>query len=977
MKRENRMARLVAILIFYLVTVAVMLVQTQSQTGMADLGSVSVAIFRFVNVSAAPEDEWIGAGIAETVAAEFERIEGLSVIRRDADEEAIFELSSDRGDEDFSLVARQRSQQLGSEWFVVGGYQRFTDRLRIIARVINADTGRTGRVVKVDGAAAEIFQLQDQVVAELQNGFMHAIRGRSEITTDRAPETPSRVVDRRTLGREPSTVDNNRPPSSVNAIRGSARGNPEKGDAGVGLIPVARSLAERPAIKIPRTDQPPNIDGTLDDVVWDSAVHLTEFVQQQPLEGAPATEATDIYIAYDSDNIYLAVHAHYSDPNLMRANRVDRDQAFSDDKVRIYFDPFLDQQRAYSFSVNGYGVQGDAIIDASGRGGGGGRGRGGGHGGGFSRRGIPYGDNSWDALFDSGAEIVADGFTAELAIPFKSLRYPQRERGNVHQWGFQIVREIRGKDENVVWAPISRGVSGFLTQMGLLDGMTNLSTSRNLEIMPVLTGIQFGSINSSSGDFVAKDPEPEGGVNVKYGITSNLTADFTYNPDFSQIESDRPQIETNQRFSLFYPELRPFFLEGAEIFNVSGPINYVHTRTIVDPDWGGKITGKVGNITIGFLAANDTAVGDLDSSLATGFGDSANVVIGRARYDLYSESHIGGMVTNREFLDSHSRMMMADGSFRLGQTQNIGFVAVQTDHRDLDGAGSVGEMFDMNYRLNGRHWNVFTGAYRLSPDFKTDVGFVRRVDEQRIVSTIGYRFWPETTVTNWGPSVTYVRNWSYADVLEDENLSVSLNTTFRNNISANVSVGQDMERFQGIKFDKSSVRFFGRVSTSRKFSIGGFFRYGDEVRYIENPFLGRGGGGGLFATVRPVSRFQSQINLNTSRLIDPRNDDELVFDVKIVRALSTYQFTDRLALRTITEYNTLQESLGLNLLASYRVNAGTVFYVGLDDRFRQADRILGEDIDGDGLSDYLFPSITTLQRTNRAFFTKLQYLFRY
>ena len=936
MQWETVIPRLTGTFFVFSVTVTALFAQVSSQT---EIAAASVAIFSFSNVSAAPEDEWIGTGIAETIAAEFEKVEGLSVIRHDADRELIFNLSADRGDEDFIVFARQRSQQLGADWFVIGGYQRFSNQLRIIARVINTETGHIGRVLKVDGAIGDIFQLQDQVVAALQNGFFYEILGRAEIATNKVQQMRSE---------------------------------------GGGAVSAIRSLAGRPSITIPRIDQPPNIDGVLDDDVWAAAVHLTDFVQQQPLEGAPATEATDVYIAYDSDNIYLAVHAHYSDPNLMRANRVDRDQAFSDDKVRIYFDPFLDQQRAYSFSVNGYGVQGDAIIDASGRGGGGGRGRGGGGGrGGGSRRGIPFGDNSWDALFDSGAEIVDDGFTAELAVPVKSLRYPQRDRDVSHQWGFQIVREIRGKDENAVWAPISRGVAGFLTQMGLLDGMTNLSTSRNLEIMPVLTGIQFGSIDSSSGDFVAKDPEPEGGVNLKYGITSNLTADFTYNPDFSQIESDRPQIETNQRFALFYPELRPFFLEGAEIFNVFGPINFVHTRTIVDPDWGGKITGKVGNTTVGFLAANDAAVGDLDSSLSTGFGDSANVIIGRARYDLYSESHIGGMVTNREFLDSHSRMMLADGRFRLGQTQNIGFVAVQTEHRDLDGAESVGEMFDMNYRLNGRHWNVFTGAYRLSPDFKTDVGFVRRVDQQRIVSQIGYRFWPETTITNWGPSVSYGRNWSYADVLQDENLSVSLNTTFRNNISANVSLGQDMERFQGIKFDKSSVRFFGRVSTSRKFSIGGFFRYGDEVRYIENPFLGRGGGGGLFATVRPVSRFQSQINLNTSRLLDPRNDDELVFDVKIVRALSTYQFTERLSLRNIVEYNTLQKSTGLNLLASYRVNAGTVFYIGVDDRFRQADRILGEDIDGDGLSDYLFPSITTMQRTNRAFFTKLQYLFRY
>ena len=256
---------------------------------------------------------------------------------------------------------------------------------------------------------------------------------------------------------------------------------------------------------------------------------------------------------------------------------------------------------------------------AAGGGGGGGRGRGGGFGG----RGIPRGDNSWDALFDSGAQLVDDGFTAELAIPFKSLRYPQRERDVPHRWGFQIVREIRGKDENVVWAPISRGVAGFLPQMGLLEGMTNLSMSRNLEIMPVATGIQFGSLDTSNGDFATGDAQPEGGVNVKYGITSNLTADFTFNPDFSQIESDRPQIEENQRFALFYPELRPFFLEGAEIFNVFGPINFVHTRTIVDPDWGAKITGKIGRTSVGFLAANDAAAGVIRPGRLPDIGQSA------------------------------------------------------------------------------------------------------------------------------------------------------------------------------------------------------------------------------------------------------------------------------------------------------------------------------------------------------------------
>ena len=513
--------------------------------------------------------------------------------------------------------------------------------------------------------------------------------------------------------------------------------------------------------------------------------------------------------------------------------------------------------------------------------------------------------------------------------------------------------------------------------MGLLEGMRNLSLSRNLEIMPVATGIQLGSLDTSSGDFVPGKAEPEGGVNVKYGITSNLTADFTLNPDFSQIESDRPQIEINQRFALFYPELRPFFLEGAEIFNVFGPINFVHTRTIRDPDWGAKITGKVGRTSVGLLAANDAAAGAVAGLTGPGADAAANVLIGRARYDLYAESHLGAMVTNRDFLGSHSRMVLADGAFRLGQTQSMGFTAVQADHRDLDGVDTRGNLFDFNYRLNGRHWSIFNGTYTLSPDFQTDVGFVQRTDQRRNVTTIGYRFWPESRVINWGPSVTYGRNWNFDDVLEDEEFRASLNTSFANNISASISVNRDMERYRGVNFRKASYRAFGRISSSRRISIGGFYQYGDEVRYKENPFLGRGGSGGMFLTLRPVPRFQAQINLNSSRLLDPRNDDELVFDVTILRALNTYQLTDRLALRNIVEFNTLQRTAGLNLLVSYRVDAGTVFYIGYDDRYQQGDQITFGDLDGDGINDYLFPSVTTLQRTNRAFFAKFQYLFRY
>ena len=1001
----------------------------------------TVAVAPFVNISAGAADDWIGAGIAETVSADFERLDRISVVGRDALVDEMAAAASGRtgtGGGDAERAAREASRRLGATWVVTGGYQRLGDRMRITARLVDTATGAVAAGVKADGAVGDLFALQDRVVAELSAAFQAAADGghsgppgllagngngngdgngsggfggapppefgaQASAAGPGARGRPGRAPGGLTglpprAGRSgsgggrfalPGAAERRAPlpPADVagSVVLGAAPEGGSEGAPSAGFAAAAGILTGRPTLRPTRTEVRPDIDGRLDDVVWRNAVRVTEFVQESPLEGAPASEDTEAWISYDSQNLYLAVHVHYEDPGIMRATRVDRDQSWRDDNVTVYFDPFLDQQRAYAFSVNGYNVQGDEIINArgrSGRGGGGrGGGGGGGGGGGFRRSGIPFGDRSWDALFDSGAQIVDDGFTAEMAIPFKSLRYPQRGRDVPHRWAFQIVREIRQKDENAVWAPISRGVSGFLPQMGLLEGMTNLSMSRNLEIMPVATGIQLGSLDAGSGDFVTGGAQPEGGVNVKYGITSNLTADFTVNPDFSQIESDRPQIEVNQRFALFYPELRPFFLEGAEIFNVFGPINFVHTRTIRDPDWGAKVTGKVGRTSVGFLAANDAAAGSV-AGLAGPDGDAAaNVLIGRARYDLYAESHIGAMVTNRDFLGGYSRMALADGAFRLGQTQSIGFAAVQTDNRDLDGVDSRGTLFDVNYRLQGRHWNIFNGTYLLSPDFRTDVGFVQRTDQQRNVTTVGYRFWPESWVTNWGPSVTYGRNWNFDNVLEDEQIQASLNTTFANNISGSISVNRDMERYLGVNFDKLSYRAFGRISSNRKFSIGAFYRYGDEVRYEENPYLGRGGSGGMFVTLRPTSRFQSQLNLNTSRLIDPRVDpsvaDPLIFDVTIVRALSTYQFTDRLAFRNIAEFNTLQRTTGLNMLVSYRVNAGTVFYIGYDDRYRQADQIIGDDLDGDGIDDYLFPSTTTLQRTNRAFFTKFQYLFRY
>ena len=723
-------------------------------------------------------------------------------------------------------------------------------------------------------------------------------------------------------------------------------------------------LPGRPRVSPTRTDSPPVIDGVLDDAVWSTAAHLTEFTQQSPLDGAPATEETDVYIAYDSENIYFGFHAHYENPAIMRANRVERDRASMDDLMTIYFDTFLDQQRGYDFDVNAYGVQGDGVMSV---GGGGGR-----HG---PPSAIPFADRSWNALFETAGQIVDDGFTAEMAIPFKSLRYPTPENGEPHRWGFQIVREVKSKDaENQVWAPMSRDETSFFSQMGLLEGMTDLSTSRNLEILPTFTAIQYGDIDPTQPAFVNQSTDPDAGVNIKYGVTSKLTADFTVNPDFSQIESDRPQIEVNQRFPLFFSELRPFFVEGAEIFSVVAPVTLVHTRTIVDPDYGAKLTGQVGRFTVGALTANDRAPGRVDDTLDPAFDQRAQTFIGRAKYDLYSESSIGTMVTDREFLDGHSRMFSVDAALRLSPTISMGANAAGTRHQNPGEAEVSGNFLGSRITGNGRNFTWSAFAYQISPDFRTDVGFVRRRDQRNFQGSVGYRFWPEDWIINWGPNLSYSRNYDFDGVLQDENINARVNFSLARSISLNGGYSSNMERFGGIDFQQNTVSFGGRVNTSRSYSFGGNFSMGDQIYFLA-PSLGRQVNWSVNGSVRPTDGLQTSLNFESRRLTDPLNGDAELFDVSIARAQTTLQITERLGVRNIAEYRTDNKTFDFNILFNYRVNAGTVFFLGYDDHYQQSDLIEG-DRDGDGFEEQLYFT-QDLRRTNRAIFVKMQYLIRY
>jgi hypothetical protein len=711
--------------------------------------------------------------------------------------------------------------------------------------------------------------------------------------------------------------------------------------------PVA--LGGRPSLTAVRISEPPSIDGRLDDAAWRSAALIDRFVQEEPQEGEPATEKTEVRVAYDAQTLYFGIYAHYSDITQRRANRSDRDRLDDDDSVTIYLEPFLDYLRGYSFAVNGYGVQRDSMIVVT------------------NAQDNPDGDTSWNALFASGGQLVEDGWTAEMAIPIKSLRYPGRKAGEAHRWGFQVRRKITSKDERAVWAPVSRSVMSFLSQIGVLDGITNLSTERNFEVLPTFTAVGSGRLDAASGEY-ASDHVEEGGVGVKYGLSSDLTLDFTYNPDFSQIESDNQQIQVNNRFPINFPELRPFFLEGREIYETPGNPR-VETRRIVDPRYAAKLSGKVGGRTsIGILVADDEAPGKVDSAADPAYGRSAMAVFGRLKYDLYRNSHVGLIVTDREFLDDYSRMVAGDLSLRIGQTRNFGFRYFKADN-EVNGVRKTGWASTVSIRQEGRNWRWQNFTEAISPDFANQLTFTQRVDQIKSMPNISYRFWPSTWILNWGPSFAVPNTFDFAGVLQDLAYNPGVSFTFARNISLNAGYSRQMERFRDVDYHKRSWSVSGTVNSSRRISFTANYGDGDEVRFVGNAFLGRNRDYGATITYRPTARLQSVVKLSTSRFVDRRGDlDATVFDVKIVRSTNTYQFTRRLLLRSISEFNVgvgSDHTVFQNLLVTYRVNSGTVFYVGYDDRFRQ----------GSAINEVLFPG-TSYQRTNRAFFTKLQYLFR-
>lgn len=513
-------------------------------------------------------------------------------------------------------------------------------------------------------------------------------------------------------------------------------------------------------IRVPRFDKPPVIDGKLDDDVWKQAAVFKDFLQRNPGDNIAPSKATEAFIGYDSKFLYLAFHC-YDEPDKVRATVAKRDQVFGDDNVRIFLDTFNDQRRAYILGWNPLGIQQDGIMT---------------EGSGW--------DFSVDIVMESKGMLTSDGWTVEVAIPFKSLRY---EAGKGKLWGIHIWRNFfRFNDEIDSWMPNSRDISSLLSQEGHLTGLEGISTERTLEIIPSLTLSETGKrVNALTPTQLAANPalldpgrmlnEPikhDIGLTMKYGITPTVTLDLAINPDFAQVEADQTVVTANQRFPIFFEEKRPFFLEGIDIFQ--SRLQAVHTRAIVNPTIAVKLSGKRARNTFGILLASDKAPGNFvgderNDPVNFRFLDKhAYVGVFRVKHDVGKQSSIGFLATSYNFIEKHNQLAGVDGRFQLDQQTTFNFQVLGTTSRGCfpdpsanryttsiaapcyNGGTSRsfyragnGFAYTFSYNKDGRHFYYGADGQGRTRDYRADVGFTRQTNTNNEGINFGYNSEPK------------------------------------------------------------------------------------------------------------------------------------------------------------------------------------------------------------------------------------------
>ena len=716
---------------------------------------------------------------------------------------------------------------------------------------------------------------------------------------------------------------------------------------------------------IARAAGPIVIDGKIDDEGWRDAVRIEHWYEINPGDNIEPPVKNVAYLTYDDKFFYAAFEFEDPNPKAIIAPFGDHDALQNNsDYGGIFLDTRNEGHTAYEFQVTAHNIQFDAVMDDNGG----------------NENAAP------DFFWDSATRITDHGWTLEIRIPFSSLRYRNLDP---QTWGVLLwrnyPRDFRHQFSSV---RMPRGGQCFVCRESSLTGLTRLPTGGHIVVAPYVTGAEVAHPSGALGTPLVDGPfDHKIGGDVKYIPNADNVLDGTIRPDFSQIESDTAQISTNQRFALFFPEKRPFFLEGVEL--LSTPIQAVYTRTITAPDWGGRATGKLGGVNYTALVANDAGGGSIvvpgpnSSSLAAADFHST-VFIGRARKDFGGLSFVSMLMTDRESgADGHNRVLGPDFQVRFHGTETIVgqllYSDTATPNRPDVNAAWVGNTMksgaaQVAWNHNTEHYDVSANYKDFGSGFRADNGFVPQVGYRETFASTGWTFRPKGFISR-------LRTFVNIDVQDERTDGALIDHQVWSGIGADtlwsgffqVQYLADRIRAGTETFPRQQVQFYQRISLSRRLTqIGIDGNFGTDVDFT-NVRLGRGGQFNVNATITATDHLVFDMIANTSWLHvdDAAGVSRPLFTARVERVRANYTFTARSFVRVIGQYVSTDRDVSLflqpaaahdgsfsgSVLFAYKINWQSVMFVGYGD-----ERTLDDQ--------------RRLQRSDRSVFVKLSYAFQ-
>ena len=679
------------------------------------------------------------------------------------------------------------------------------------------------------------------------------------------------------------------------------------------------------------------VDGVLDDAGWAGAATWDLPYEWSPGDNVPPPVPTEFLVTFDERNLYVAWRCHDPEPEKIRANYMDRDSIntfVQDDHVVLMIDPFNDERRGWQFRINPLGVQADAIFSEN--------------------EGIE--DFSFDLIWESAGRIGPDGWVAEVAIPFSQLRFPRT--AGPQTWGFDVGRSWpRNVRHRINAWPRDRGRNCLLCQVDKVTGFENLEPGRNIEIDPTVTATSTEVRDPfPDGDYRSENEDVEPGVSARWGITSNLSLNAALNPDFSQVEADAAQLDVNERFALFFPEKRPFFLEGVDFF--ATPVQAIFTRTVVDPEWGLKLTGKEGANAVGVFAARD----EHNSLLFPGnqgsdsvFLEDATVdsAVARFRRDVFANSTIGVLYAGREGDGYRNQVYGLDGNLRFDDSNSLQVQYLRSDTRYPDPLAVDfgqplgdfdGEALYLSYQYQSRDWFASGTWEDLDPTFRADSGFVPRVDYRQARAQVNRTFWGEEE--DWydraGVGLIVRRAEDHTGQLTDQFFDLFANYAGPLQSFVELSAERRREFFGGVLHDDiRRLEGYGEIQPAATVKASLYFDTGDQIDTFNNQL-------GDLLVLNPALELKlgRHVNAQLSHVLQKLDvpGGEL-FEANLSQLRLVYNFNVRALARAILQYTDVtrdpalfpfaveaeSERLFSQFLLSYKLNAQTVFFLGYSD----------------------------------------------